>query len=223
LSFEEKDKIYGTEPVRPESVRNNQQLDLVLDRDNLKMALRKVIRNGGSPGVDGMKVTELTDYLKREWPKIRRQLEAGNYSPRPIRRVSIPKPGGGIRHLGIPTALDRFIQQAILQVLQDQWDSHFSPQAVKRFKQRIREVTYRTRGRRIEHIISELRRYMTGWYAYFKIIEVRSILKELDSWIKRRLRCYLWKQWGCRGYRELRRRGVSRDLAGNTFKSAHGP
>ncbi len=98
-----------------------------------------------------------------------------------------------------------------------------STQAVKRFKQKIREITYRTRGRRIEKIISELRRYMTGWYGYFKIIEVRSILKELDSWVKRRLRCYLWKQWGRRGYKELRRRGVSRNLAWNTCKSAHGP
>lgn len=64
---------------------------------------------------------------------------------------------------------------------------------------------------------------MIGWYGYFKIIEVRSILKELDSWVKRRLRCYLWKQWGRRGYKELSKRGVSRNLAWNTTKSAHGP
>lgn len=374
----------------------------VMERENLKRALRKVIRNGGSPGVDGMKVIELTSYLKREWPKLRRQLEEGSYLPEPVKRVTIPKPGGGQRHLGIPTAVDRFIQQALLQVLQEEWDSSFSEssygfrpnrnahqairqsqryikkgygwvvdmdlekffdrvnhdklmhevrkkvsdrrilvligrylkagiqihekliepslgtpqggplspflanllldrldkelerrghlfvryaddcniyvrskragqrvlnsisrylskhlklqvnetksavdrpwerkflgfsysrrlnivlstQAIKRFKQRIREISRRTRGRRIEDIVSELSRYMTGWYAYFKIIEVRSILKELDSWVKRRLRCYLWKQWGRRGYKELRRRGVSRDLAWNTCKSAHGP
>jgi RNA-directed DNA polymerase len=98
-----------------------------------------------------------------------------------------------------------------------------SIKSIKRFKKRIREITSRTRGRRIEYIIKELRRYLLGWKAYFKITEVRYILKELDSWIKRRLRCYLWKQWGKRGYRELVNRGVSRDLAWNTAKSAHGP
>ncbi len=64
---------------------------------------------------------------------------------------------------------------------------------------------------------------MLGWQNYFNITQVRSILKELDSWVKRRLRCYLWKQWGRRGYRELVKRGVSRNLAWNTAKSAHGP
>ncbi len=122
LSFEKKDEILDTDAGRTESVRIRQQMDLVLERDNLKKALRKVIRNGGSPGVDGMKVTKLTDYLKREWPKVRRQLESGDYIPHPVKRVSIPKPGGGLRHLGIPTVLDRFIQQAVLQVLQNQWD-----------------------------------------------------------------------------------------------------
>ena len=79
------------------------------------------------------------------------------------------------------------------------------------------------RGRNIWKIAKELRSYLVGWYAYHGVIETRSILKELDSWIRRKLRCYLWKQWGRRGYRELRRRGVSRDLAWNTSKSAHGP
>jgi hypothetical protein len=64
---------------------------------------------------------------------------------------------------------------------------------------------------------------MLGWQGYFNFTQVRYILKELDSWVKRRLRCYLWKQWGRRGYRELRKLGVSRDLAWNTAKSAHGP
>lgn len=402
LDFETKAEVSDTETESTESVSNKQQMDLVLERENLKRALQKVIRNGGSPGIDGMKVTDLKDHLKQEWQKIRRQLEDGTYQPQPVRRVSIPKPGGGIRHLGIPTVLDRFIQQAVLQVLQKEWDVSFSEssfgfrpnrnahqaikqsqhyikrgyrwvvdidlekfldrvnhdklmnevrrsvsdqriaylirrylkseiqtydkliepylgtsqggplspllanlildqldkelekrghrfvryaddfniyvrsrragnrvlrnisrylnnhlklkvnesksavgrpwerkflgfsfsrrlniilsmQTAKRFKQRIREITHRTRGRRIDSIINELRQYMIGWYNYFRIIEVRSILKELDSWIKRRLRCYLWKQWGRRGYKELRKRGVSRTLAWNTCKSAHGP
>ena len=98
-----------------------------------------------------------------------------------------------------------------------------SGKSIKRFKAKVRELTYRTRGHRIEKIVKELRQYLLGWQAYFNITEVRSVLKELDSWIKRRLRCYLWKQWGRRGYRELVKRGVSRDLAWNTAKSAHGP
>jgi hypothetical protein len=78
-------------------------------------------------------------------------------------------------------------------------------------------------GRRIEQKVSELRKFLMGWKAYFGFSEVKSIFRELDSWIKRRLRCYLWKQWGRKGDRELRKRGVSRDLAWNTAKSPHGP
>jgi RNA-directed DNA polymerase len=377
-------------------------MEYAVERGNLQTALRNVMRNRGGPGIDGMTVTELPEYLKTEWPKIRRQLLNGEYIPTPVKRVEIPKPGGGIRQLGIPTVLDRFVQQALLQVLQPEWDVTFSessygfrpkrsahqaiqqsqrylrqgyrwvvdmdlekffdrvnhdklmsevgkrvadgrvkvligrflrsgvrhegkllkteegtPQggplspllanlmldgldreleqrghrfvryaddcniyvksqragkrvlrsisrflshhlklsvnkaksavgrpwerqflgftissrlnrristkSIKRLKSRVREITCRTSGRRIEAIVRDLRRFMLGWQAYFNFTEVRYILKELDSWIKRRLRCYLWKQWGRRGYRELLKRGVSRDLAWNTAKSAHGP
>ena len=98
-----------------------------------------------------------------------------------------------------------------------------SEKAIKRFKERIREITRRVRGRRIDVIIKELRQYLIGWKAYFDFIEVRYTLRLLDSWIKRRLRCYLWKQWGRRRYRQLKKLGVSIDLAWNTAKSAHGP
>jgi len=349
-----------------------------------------------------MSVVQLRAHLKEHWPSIKRELLSGEYVPQAVRRVEIPKPGGGKRQLGIPTVLDRFIQQALMQVLQAQWDGSFSassfgfrpgrsahqaiksaqthiraghrwvvdmdlekffdrvdhdklmgrvrarvtdarvvrlirrylesgvlvddalhattigtPQggplspllanllldeldrelerrghrfaryaddcniyvrtyqagvrvmasitrflasrlklkvnsgksavgrpwqrsflgfnvswrvnrrvsakAIKALKQRVRTITGRTRGRSIGVIIGELRRYLPGWKAYYGIAQVRHIFRELDSWIKRRLRCYLWKQWGRAGYRELRRRGVSRDLAWNTCKSAHGP
>lgn len=98
-----------------------------------------------------------------------------------------------------------------------------SSKSIKRFKNRIREITCRVRGRRIKVIVKELSRFMLGWQGYFNFTEVRYILRELDSWVKRRLRCYLWKQWSRRGYRELLKHGVSRDLAWNTAKSAHGP
>lgn len=402
LPFEIKGGLFTSKADTASPVENEQVMEKVLDRDNLLRALRNVKRNGGSPGIDGMTVKELPEYLKRNWPKIRRQLLDGTYVPLPVRRVEIPKPGGGIRQLGIPTVLDRFIQQALLQVLQQDWDATFSdssygfrpkrsahqaikqsqrylkqgygwvvdmdlekffdrvnhdkvmsevqkrvsdrrvnnlirrflrsgveyegkllitetgtPQggplspllanlmldkldrelerrghrfaryaddcniyvksrraglrvlrsisrflschlklsvneaksavdrpwrrqflgftfsaklnrrisskAIERFKNRVREITCRIRGKRIEVILRQLRQFMLGWQAYFNFTEVRYILRELDSWVKRRLRCYLWKQWGRRGYRELLKRGVSRDLAWNTAKSAHGP
>jgi RNA-directed DNA polymerase len=392
LPFEIKGGLFTTKADTASRVEEEQCMEKVVDRDNLLTALRNVKRNGGSPGIDGMRVEELPEYLRRKWPKIRRQLMSGLYMPLPVKRVEIPKPGGGIRQLGIPAVLDRFIQQALLQVLQQDWDATFSdssfgfrpkrsaphaikrsqeylqqrylwvvdmdlekffdgvnhdkvrsevrkrvsdrrvnnlikrylrsgiehegklikpdmgtPQggplspllanlmldnldrelerrghrfvryaddrniyvkskrsgarvlrsisrflnrhlklsvneaksavdrpwrrqflgftfssklnrrisikSIKRFKNRIREITCRIRGIRIQVIIKELRRYMLGWQGYFNFTQVRHILRELDSWVKRRLRCYLWKQWGRRGYRELRKLGVSRDLA----------
>jgi RNA-directed DNA polymerase len=379
-------------------------MERVVERGNLLAALRRVKRNGGSPGIDGMTVEELAGYLREQWPQIREALLAGTYRPQPVKRVEIPKPGGGVRKLGIPTVLDRFIQQAMLQVLQPEWDKAFSdgsygfrpgrsahqaiaqaqrylgegyswvvdldlekffdrvnhdklmslvkqrvadrrvlqlidrslkagaltdegleatlegtPQggpvspllanllldgldkelerrrhrfvryaddcniyvksaragqrvlasvtrflarrlklavnaaksavdrpwrrtflgftftghrpnrrrvsekALKACKQEVRRLTFRTRGVSLARVVGDLRQYLSGWYAYFGFAEAPSSFKELDSWIRRRLRCYRWKQWGRRRYRELRRRGVSRDLAWNTVKSAHGP
>lgn len=377
-------------------------LEQILERKNLLWALERVERNGGSAGVDDMPVKELRDYLKQYWPELRASLLAGSYRPQPVKRVVIPKPGGGQRNLGVPTVLDRFIQQAMLQVLQEIWEPKFSdssygfrpgrgahdavaqaqryirrgyrwvvdidlekffdrvnhdllmrklraeihdrrvlrlinlylrsgvlidesyhetpegtPQggplspllanvlldsldrelekrghyfvryaddcniyvrsersahrvlsslsrylssklklrvneeksavgrpwerqflgftfstrlkrclsekSLKRFKMRVRELTQRTRGRTLQTIIKELRRYLTGWFAYYGFVELKSVFKELDSWIRRKLRCYQWKQWGRRGYRELRNRGVIGSLKWNTAKSAHGP
>ena len=95
--------------------------------DNLKEALRRVKANKGSAGIDGITVDEISDYLKQHWPAIREQLLSGTYTPQPVRRMEIPKPDGeGVRKLGIPTVLDRFIQQAVMQVLQRRCDRTFS-------------------------------------------------------------------------------------------------
>src|SRR5437879_2310149 len=96
----------------------NRLMEEVCERENLKEALRQVKGNKGSAGVDGITVNQLTDYLKQHWPVIREQLLSGTYEPKPVRRVEIPKPDGGVRKLGIPTVLDRLIQQAVMQVLQ---------------------------------------------------------------------------------------------------------
>jgi RNA-directed DNA polymerase len=122
----------GTETLtakrRHESPADTERLmEEVCERENCQQALRRVKANRGSPGVDGMTVRELPAYLKQHWPAIREQLLKGTYRPQPVRRVEIDKPdGGGVRKLGVPTVLDRFIQQAVLQVLQRRWDGTFS-------------------------------------------------------------------------------------------------
>jgi RNA-directed DNA polymerase len=104
-----------------------QLMEEVCERKNCKQALARVKANKGSTGVDGMTVLELPEFLKQHWPTIREQLLRGTYQPQPVRRVEIPKPdGGGMRKLGIPSVLDRFIQQAVMQVLQRKWDRTFS-------------------------------------------------------------------------------------------------
>jgi RNA-directed DNA polymerase len=114
------------EPERPADTRRI--MEEVCERGNLKEALRQVRGNKGSAGIDRMMVDQLGDYLKQHWPAIREQLLNGTYEPKPVRRVEIPKPdAGGVRKLGIPTVLDRFIQQAVMQVLQRRWDPTFSP------------------------------------------------------------------------------------------------
>ena len=130
-------------------------MEQVVERANLEAALKRVKKNKGGPGIDAMTVGELADYLKREWERIREELLAGTYRPQPVRRQTIPKPGGGERELGIPTVLDRFIQQALLQVLQPLIDPGFSDhsygfrpgrraqQAIERAQQYVQE------GRRV--------------------------------------------------------------------------
>src|SRR5271167_883473 len=101
-------------------------MEAVIERENLKQALARVKRYKGAAGVDGMTVADLPAYLKEHWLTIRAQLLEGTYKPQPVRRVEIPKASGGMRPLGIPTVLDRFIQQAVMQVLQADWDPTFS-------------------------------------------------------------------------------------------------
>lgn len=101
-------------------------MEEVCERENCQRALQRVKANKGSPGVDGMTVRGLPGFLQQHWPAIREQLLSGTYKPQPVKRVEIPEPDGGVRKLGIPTVLDRFIQQAVMQVLQGRWDRTFS-------------------------------------------------------------------------------------------------
>jgi RNA-directed DNA polymerase len=148
----------GTElPVAKREAQSPTQTDSLMEevcqRDNLWKALKRVEANQGAPGVDGMTVLKLPRYLKRHWPKIREQLLAGTYRPQPVKRVEIPKPDGGVRKLGIPTTLDRFIQQVVLQVLQGSWDRTFS------------EHSYGFRPRRSAHqAVAQAQAYIAAGY-----------------------------------------------------------
>ena len=401
----------GTEPPaakrETESPAEDERLmEVVCNRENLWKALTRVRANKGSPGVDGMTVHQLPDYLQEHWPAIRERLLEGSYEPQPVKRVEIPKPDGGVRKLGIPTVLDRLIQQAVLQVLQPQWNPTFSehsygfrpgrsahqavaavqqyiadglrwvvdldlekffdrvnhdrlmaavaqrvkdkrvlrliraflnagvmenglvsptdegapqggplspllsnlvldeldrelikrghrfaryaddcniyvaseragqrvmtsvtqfitrrlklkvnetksavarpwdrkflgfsftngrepkrriaPKARQRFKDRVRKLTRRTRGISLRTMVRQLAEYLRGWQGYFSFCQTPSVLRDLNSWVRRRLRCVQWKQWkrGRRRFAELRRLGVRKDLAARTAGSPHGP
>jgi RNA-directed DNA polymerase len=102
------------------------QMEAVVERSNLWRAYERVMRNKGAAGVDGLSVHEFKSWLQQHWPSVKAALLAGDYLPAAIRKVDIPKPNGGVRTLGIPTVVDRLIQQALLQVLQPEFEPEFS-------------------------------------------------------------------------------------------------
>ncbi|MGY3621769.1 group II intron reverse transcriptase/maturase [Bradyrhizobium sp. USDA 10063] len=366
-------------------------MEEVCSRENLQRAWKRVQGNKRGPGVDGMTIDVAKAFLREHWPAIRLHLLNGNYQPRPVKRVEIPKPDGGVRRLGVPCVVDRLIQQAVLQVLQEQWDPTFSEhsygfrpgrsahQAVaqaqryiaegydvvvdldlERFfdrvnhdilmsrvaarvtdkrvlkliraylnagvledglirpvdegppqggplspflsnivlddldkelarrghrfcrcaddcniyvrshragervmasitrlltdklrltvneaksavarpeerkflgfsiandalrrkrslssKDRVRDITRRTRGTNLERIIKDLSPYLIGWRGYFAFCQTPRVLTNLEAWIRRRLRMYLWRQWrnGHKRFTELRRLGITKFAA----------
>ena len=149
----------GTEPPvakpAPESPACAEQLmEEVCDRENLERAWKRVRSNKGSPGVDGMTIEDAKAYLREHWPSIRSQLLSGTYQPQPVKRVEIPKPDGGVRKLGVPCVVDRLIQQALLQVLQERWDPTFS------------EHSYGFRpGRSAHQAVAQAQRYIAEGYS----------------------------------------------------------
>ena len=143
----------SSSPVRsgesPRGDDDNGLMELVVERNNMLKALKRVEQNGGAPGIDGIPTERLREQLRAEWLHIREELLAGTYKPKPVRRVEIPKPGGGKRLLGIPTVMDRLIQQALLQVLTPIFDPGFS------------EHSYGFRpGKRAHDAVREARRYV---------------------------------------------------------------
>jgi RNA-directed DNA polymerase len=153
-------------PERPEA---DDLMARVVERTNLARALKRVRQNRGSPGIDGMTVDELPAYLRAHWPGIREALLAGTYQPQVVRRHPIPKASGGVRWLGIPTVLDRFIQQAILQVLQPQWDPTFS------------EYSYGFRpGRRAHDAVCQAQRYIQAGRRWVVDVDVEQFFDRVN-------------------------------------------
>ena len=154
-------------PERPAGT--TRLMEEICDRENLKEALRRVKANKGSPGMDGITVNQLDDYLIQHWPAIREQLLSGTYKPKPVKRVEIPKPDGGVRKLGIPTVLDRFIQQAVMQVLQRQWDPTFS------------DHSYGFRpGRSAHQAVAQAQRYIAEGYSWVVDLDLEKFFDRVN-------------------------------------------
>jgi RNA-directed DNA polymerase len=164
----------GTEPFTAkrgtESPAIGEQLmEEVCERENCKRALARIKANKGSAGVDRMTVRELPEHLKQQWPVIREQLLNGTYKPQPVKRVEIPKPDGGIRKLGIPTVLDRFIQQAVMQVLQGRWDRTFS------------ENSYGFRpGRSAHQAVAQAQKYIAAGYRWVVDLDLEKFFDRVN-------------------------------------------
>src|SRR5437879_3218259 len=157
--------INGTE--NPAST--NRLMEEVCERENLKAAMRRVRANQGSPGVDGMTVIGIKDYLKQHGPAIREQLLNGTYKPKPVLRVEIDKPDGGVRKLGIPTVLDRLIQQAVMQVLQRRWDRTFS------------DHSYGFRpGRSAHQAVAQAQQYIVAGYSWVVDLDLEKFFDRVN-------------------------------------------
>src|SRR6202050_41777 len=144
-------------------------MEEVVERENLRRAWKRVKANQGSPGVDGMTVFALKDYLNEHWPAIRDQLLMGSYQPQPVRRVEIEKPEGGMRKLGIPTVVDRFIQQAVMQVLQNRWDGTFS------------DSSYGFRpGRSAHQAVARAQQYIAEGYTYVVDLDLEKFFDRVN-------------------------------------------
>jgi RNA-directed DNA polymerase len=144
-------------------------MEEVVERENVNEAIKRVRANQGSPGVDGMSVDELPGYLEEHWPAIREQLMSGSYEPQPVKRVEIEKPDGGVRKLGVPTVVDRVIQQAVLQCLQRKWDPTFS------------ESSYGFRPGRSQHqAVAQAQKYIAEGYGWCVDLDLEKFFDQVN-------------------------------------------
>ena len=145
-------------------------IERILDKDNVRIALEKVIANKGAAGIDGMKVEELRGYMNANWPGIKQSILERNYRPAPVRRVEIPKPNGGVRKLGIPTAVDRTLQQSIVQILTSIFETEFQ------------ENSYGFRpGRSCEQAVLKLLEYLNEGYEWIVDIDLEKFFDNVPQ------------------------------------------
>ena len=138
-----------------------QLMNQILSRENMKMAYKKVKANKGAGGIDGISIEDVNKYLKENWIDIKTKILKRKYKPQPVLRVEIPKPNGGVRNLGIPTVVDRIIEQAIAQILTPMFEPQFS------------EHSYGFRpGRRAQQAIVKLLEYLNDGYTYVVDIDL---------------------------------------------------
>ena len=148
----------------------SQLLEEILSRDNMKLAYKKVKANRGASGIDGITIEEIDDYLKENWVNIRDKIRKRKYKPKPVRRVEIPKPDGGVRNLGVPTVVDRIIEQAIVQRLTPIVEPHFS------------EYSYGFRpNRRAQQAILKLLEYFNDGYTYVVDIDLEKFFDNVPQ------------------------------------------
>jgi RNA-directed DNA polymerase len=156
-------------PARDNGKSDERVWEAVFARENMQTALKRVESNKGAAGIDGMKVTDLRGYLKAHWLEVRAVLESGKYQPSPVRRVEIPKPDGGVRQLGIPTVLDRLIQQAIAQVLTPLFEAVFSPHS----------YGFRL-GRSAHHAVEQSQEYIREGYDWVVDIDLEKFFDRVN-------------------------------------------
>ena len=162
-------EAFAANPASESPALAEQLMEEVCNRENLEIAWKRVRRNKGSPGVDGMTIDAAKDYLREQWPSIRSRLLDGTYQPLPVKRVEIPKPDGGVRKLGVPCVVDRLIQQALLQVLQKRWDPTFS------------EHSYGFRpGRSAHQAVAQAQRYIAEGYGIVVDLDLEKFLDRVS-------------------------------------------
>lgn len=198
-------------------------MEKVVKEGNKQLAIKRVKQNKGSPGIDGMSTEELPRYLEGNWIRIREELLTGTYQPQMVKRVEIPKATGGVRQLGIPTVVDRMIQQMILNVLQPKIDPTFSEHSYgfrpgRSAHRAVREAQgYIQDGRRwgVDVDLEKFFDRVNHDILMSRLAETPGVFAELDEWIGRRLRMVRLKQWkrGTTIFRELRSAGVSKNAA----------
>src|SRR5436309_4352848 len=162
-------EVHTAEPKIESRAATGPSMEAIVERNNLLKALAQVQANKGAPGIDGMSVDGLAPYLKEHWLTIRAQLLKGTYKPQPVRRVEIPKASGGTRPLGIPTVLDRFIQQVVMQVLQADWDRTFS------------ETSFGFRpGRSAHQAVQRAQEYIASGHGYVVDIDLEKFFDRVN-------------------------------------------